>query len=736
VFYLRQRDWRFAVQGILLLVVTFSTWFGVWSWPGKTAWAAATDLVPLTLEQLQDRVKKPIQSDGLPVIDLRHFVIDLRSENSAFREQFYQLLQSQLQRPGTPIGLDLSYSQIQGDFQISQLGLRAPLYGDALSPIFTPAEQDQLKRDRRRLSRLITLSRLFLTNPNQEAITPIQISVYRGSLKLVQTRFFGVADFTNTFFLRSVEVQAAQFMQLADWSQTRFSQAVNFIGVIFKKEVRFRNSIFFAKGEFRQARFQGEATFQNVDFQANAEFNQAVFEQIANFQRVQWQGNADFAQVSWFDQAFFSKGSFNQGLFFTDAVFDKSAMFREARFNRPVNLRGASINEKADFGYAVFTKEAYLNVAGMRFDSDRAKLVGNPGEIGRVISVPTLQGNENLLRELVRNFRKQEQIPDANYIDYRRQQLHLQELRQQLFGVNINAASPQQLQVLGFTAVQANNIVKQRAERPFRTSAELLSLANVDIATYINVRDRLVAGEALFPPFSWLNRLSLAFRCLVLSQLLALSHYGTSFPVIFGVGLITIAYFAVIFWLCDRWRRIIPNPILPSFSETIAVAVSFVVLASSGLLAVFRNSEQPWATLISVTAISVPIPFVLLFILYKEGRYHPKMDSSYFMEEGTLRQFRILLGRLPIIPRYEMFRERYLPIILNRRWSWLNYFDFSLNNLLKFGFNDIRLRDEYVPGIITTLVWYQWGVGLLFIGQLLWTLSRTIPGLNLLIYFK
>jgi hypothetical protein len=74
--------------------------------------------------------------------------------------------------------------------------------------------------------------------------------------------------------------------------------------------------------------------------------------------------------------------------------------------------------------------------------------------------------------------------------------------------------------------------------------------------------------------------------------------------------------------------------------------------------------------------------------------------------------------------------------LLDRGWSWLNYFDFSLNNLFKFGFNDIRLRDEFVPGIVTALVWYQWSIGLLFIFQLLWTLSRTIPGLNLLIYFK
>jgi hypothetical protein len=62
--------------------------------------------------------------------------------------------------------------------------------------------------------------------------------------------------------------------------------------------------------------------------------------------------------------------------------------------------------------------------------------------------------------------------------------------------------------------------------------------------------------------------------------------------------------------------------------------------------------------------------------------------------------------------------------------------DFSLNNLLKFGFNDIRLRDEHLPGLINILAWYQWLLGILYIALLLWTLSRTIPGLNLLIYFK
>ena len=101
-----------------------------------------------------------------------------------------------------------------------------------------------------------------------------------------------------------------------------------------------------------------------------------------------------------------------------------------------------------------------------------------------------------------------------------------------------------------------------------------------------------------------------------------------------------------------------------------------------------------------------------------------------------MRQLRLLIGRLPVMPRFPLFRERYMPVLWSNRWNWLNYYDFSLNNLLKLGFNDIRLRDEHLPGIVTTLAWYQWVIGLLYLTLLLWTLSRTIPGLNLLIYLK
>jgi hypothetical protein len=135
-------------------------------------------------------------------------------------------------------------------------------------------------------------------------------------------------------------------------------------------------------------------------------------------------------------------------------------------------------------------------------------------------------------------------------------------------------------------------------------------------------------------------------------------------------------------------------------------------------------------------ATMLPIQPLLLLSIYWKGRYHDLLTTTYFVEDGTLRQLRFLIGRLPIIPDYPFFRERYIPIQCDRRWGWLIYFDFSLNNLLKFGFNDIRLRDKHVPGLVTTLVWYQWSIGMFYFALLLWTLSRTIPGLNLLIYFK
>ncbi|OLP19592.1 low-complexity protein [Leptolyngbya sp. 'hensonii'] len=704
--------------------------------PIQPAWAtiAQPALSPLTLEILQTRIKSPVQSDGIRTIDLQRFTIDLRPENGTFRDEFYRLLQNQLQRSNPPIGLDLSYSQILGEFTGSQLGLRTPLYGPAQLPVLTPTEQAQLQRDRRRLSQLSQLSRSLLTAPNLGAPAPasLQMSVFRGPLKLLQTRLSGPVNFANTFFLNRVEAQGATFTQEADWSQTRFSQLVSFAGATFGREVRFRNSIFFAKARFNQTQFQAGASFYGSEFQATAGFNQALFQQVANFSRTRWQGNADFAQVHWQEEVQFTKSKFEQALFLTEATIGRSMTFRETQFNAPINLRGAALLGQADFSDTGFARSAYLNVPGLKFDSNQSRLLGTPGQIGRLISVPTLQGNETLLRELVRNFRELEQITDANQVEYTTERILLRELGQKIVGTNINAASIRQLLQAGFTPLQAEGIVQRRIDRPFRSLTDLLAMDGIDLSTYVRVRDRVVPGEPLSPTGQLLSGL----QWIGLNLLLLLSLYGTSSWLVLGVGIVTIAFFGVMLWLVDRFRRLRPQPIVPRLDETLWVLSSFALLTLLGMTAIFRTADRPWWTVGCLSVVAIPIPLLLIGLIYQRGRYHDLMTVSYFVEEGSLRQLRLLIGRLPVIPRFPLFRERYLPILWDRRWNWLNYFDFSLNNLLKLGFNDLRVRDEHLPGLIATLVWYQWSLGILYISLLLWTLSRTIPGLNLLIYFR
>lgn len=679
---------------------------------------------PLTLELLQERLKSPIQSEGVRTIDLRELIINLRSENAEFRDQFYQLLQTQLNRSETPLGIDFSHSLIEGELIGSKLGLRTPLHGEALSPLLTPDEQQQLLRDPRRFSQP----------------TPIPtVTVFRGAIKLVQTRVLGTVNFANTFFLNRVEVNKAFFTQDSDWSETRWTRSVDFADAAFGRDANFSGSLFSTKATFARAQFRGVANFQGSTFEENAIFSHAQFAQLANFTRAvfgsansfavddstsdehssqmrsaesssaglrpaslrssHFQGFADFSHTNWRDRALFSKSRFLAPVCLTEASFEKSVAFRETQFNQWVNLRAVSLLEQVDFSNARFLEDAYLNVASLTFDSDQAKIIGDTGRIGRVLSVPILDGNEDVLRNLVRNFRSLQQIADANQLEYTTQRLRLRQLGRCLLGKDSQEKEP-----------EASSINLTASPRP-----------------------TVIPFYSTPSPLGWVLE---ALSCVGLSLLLLLSRYGTSFWLVFGVGLVAIAYFGLLFWLVDRFRRRHPQPIVPTVFETPWMLGSYGVLTFAGVTAIFRTSDRPWLTLSCLGMVILPVPMLLLWRLYQQGRYHDLMDVSYFVEDGSLRQLRLLIGRLPVMPRFEMFRDRYMPILWDCRWNWLNYYDFSLNNLLKLGFNDIRLRDQHLPGIISTLVWYQWSLGILYIALLFWTLSRTIPGLNLLIYLK
>ncbi len=713
------------IVALVILLITLSI---------APAFAASSppDRILLTPELLQERLKLPIVQNGMQVLDLRRFIIDLQPENADFRDRFYRSVQTYLNRPGKPTHLDLSDSLIKGRFEGDRLGLRVPLYGDALSRLFTLPELEQLRRDRSRISQLKSLSNLLLDEKQINPDSNLQITVFRGQLKLVKTRFADTANFNNIFFLDRIDAQGSIFEKDSDWSETRFSQPISLTAAKFVNAARFRNSIFFNKARFAQSIFTGITIFQGSTFEDTTNFHQAQFQKIANFSRTKWQGNADFSQTNWQDQAQFFKAKFSQSLFLSESTFSSTVTFREAQFQKSVNLRGTSILGLADFSDVGFGRSVFLNISDLTFDSDKAKISGDPGHIGRALSIPTLQGNENLLRNLVRNFRTQEQISEANEIIYKMALLWQQELRHRLHGMNINTVSGDKLQKIGFSPAQVEAILRRREKQLFSTLNEILNLDEVDLATYVKVRDRLIVSD----PISLWIWVKIASDLLGLSVLLWLSGNGTNFWLVFGDGLLAIAYFSTLFWLVDRYRRRIPKPIVPTLAETLWMGGSYCLFNLLGLLAIFRTSPQPWLTLTCLFIVLVPIPLTLTIVLYWRGRYHDLMQVSYFVEDASMRQLRLTIGRLPTMPRYPFFRERYMPILGDRNWNWLNYYDLSLNNLFKFGFNDIRLRDEHLPGLITSLVWYQWTLGFLYITLLLWTLSRTIPGLNLLIYLK
>ncbi|NJM98391.1 MAG: pentapeptide repeat-containing protein [Phormidesmis sp. RL_2_1] len=487
--------------------------------------------------------------------------------------------------------------------------------------------------------------------------------------------------------------------------------------------------LFAGRARFDQALFGGSTDWQGARFYDNVRFAQADF-QRANFSRSHWQKPADFEQTAFRGPISFQKSRFEQALFLTEARFEAAVTFRRAQFQQPLSLRGAHILSQLDFGDARFASTATINVADLDFNASEAKILGSPGQIGRVFSVPTLESNETVLRNLVRNFRLLEQVGDANQVEYTTERLRLAHIQQQILGVNLNQAAPADLTALGLNSQQAMAVAARAATQPFVSRTDLLAMEDIDLATYLKVRDRVITQ-----PTNVLNRSGQLIRWLLLAGLLLLSHYGTNVGLIFSVGLIATTLFAFFFWILDRYRRRVPTPIVATRTEIVSMVIGGSSTLALALSILWQHSDRPLQTLAAVGVVVLPLPIGLMARIYQQGRYHDLMEHSYFVKNGALRQLQVLIARLPVIPQYPFYRDRYLPLPTDRKWNWLSYFDFSFNNWFKFGFSDIRLRDQAVPGLISTLVWYQWGLGTVYISLLLWTLSRTIPGLNLLLYF-
>ena len=614
----------------------------------------------LSLEILESKINNLVKQEGIDTIDLSNYIIDLTQKDSDFGIQFYQQIRNKLSRFGDAIALDLSNSIIQGDFNFSQLGIITSLAEGALSSLLNPVEQAQIRE-----------YYPLRTSPRQPTST---VNVFRGFLKLDRTIFTATANFSDSLFLQPVAATGVNFQQEVKFNNSIFGQVVDWSGTSFSSDVNFTRTHFFQPTKFNLAQFQGLTNFSHSTFEQLVEFDRATFFQVADFSRCVFWQPADFTKTIWYGRILFSKSKFLDSVIFTDATFEKNVAFRDIYLGSIIELQNVNLLNRIDLSNAFFTAATKVNVSGLAFDAAEAKIIGESGIIGNILAVDNYEGNETVLRNLVRNFRSLEQIADANQIEYQREKLKLQQL-----------------------------------------SDRLLKTIWQSIFSFSFISQIL----------SWLS----------LSLLLLLGDYGTNVELVFSVGLIAIAFFSLLFWFIDRYRPNISQPIIPTRYETICMLGSYLILTCLGITNIFATTDKPCLTLACLAIFLIPIPITLLLHLYWQGRYHKLLKITYFVEDGSFRQFRLLLGRLPIIPLFPFFRDRYQPILWDKRWNWLNYYDFSFNNILKFGFNDIRLRDEHLPGIIATLVWYQWCLGVLYIIFLLWTLSRTIPGLNLLIYF-
>ena len=618
---------------------------------------AQTERNYLTVEILEQKTHSLIQREGRDTIDLSNYIIDLSQADNELNREFYQQINYLIAHNNNPINIDFSNSVFQGNFQLNRLGISSFLGEGALSSLFTPLEQEKIQQ-------YYPIVKDF----NQKIPT---INVFRGSLYFDSSVFTGEVDASDSLFLQAIAANAVSFQRGINFARSVFSREVNFSNTNFIEGINFSKTHFFAQTKFNQINGQGILDFSNSQFENIAEFNKSIFNSVVDFSNSIFVDSINFDGAIFRDRLTFAEAKFFDSLVLVNSTLEKTITLRDIYLKSLINLQNAHLFNKVDLSNALFTPYSRIDVSGLAFDSIEAKITGQPGVIGRLIKVSQLSGNEVVLRNLIRNFRNLEQITDANYIEYRQQQL-----REKQIG------------------------------------------------------DRLAKWQVF--TFAWLGLIP---QWLGLNLLLLLGDYGTNINSIFSIGIITIAFFSLLFWLLDRYRPNISDPVVPTRYETTAMVASCVALTLFSIINIFIATNQPWFTLVAIALVLIPIPIAMVSFIYRRGRYHPQLDTSYFVENGQYREFRLLLGRLPIIPRFPFFRDRFMPILWEKRWNWLNYYDFSLNNIFKLGFNDIRLRDRHLPGLISTLVWYQWCLGVLYIILLLWTLSRTIPGLNLLIYF-
>lgn len=172
--------------------------------------------------------------------------------------------------------------------------------------------------------------------------------------KFSSAKFYGAANFTDTFFTQNTKFDNAQFIQGANFSNAGFFQNADFNNVVFTQDANFNITTFRQKANFSGTAFKQKANFYNAGFTKETNFDKATFSQNANFDITTFIQKANFSGATFKQDANFFWVTFSQDAKFDNTIFTQNANFDNSTFSQNAKFNGATFTQNAKFNEANF----------------------------------------------------------------------------------------------------------------------------------------------------------------------------------------------------------------------------------------------------------------------------------------------------------------------------------------------------------------------------------------------
>lgn len=232
---------------------------------------------------------------------------------------------------------------------LSQIMAGQPVHYDGIN---ITGDLDLSTLPESRIPATIALVNCTIPDASFEGITFDQDALFWGSS-------FGNASFKKATFLGRVDFVNASFRPV-DFAGCTFHQPALFDGVLFEKDVSFVDASFGLDAFFNNARFLGRADFNYSDFDSYSYFAAAEFSEDAFFSDVDLSAASDFSAATFSGEANFIRSRLSEP-YFGDVLFAGPAQFGLARFSGLSSFGGALFADEAGFGLARFSDAAYFS---------------------------------------------------------------------------------------------------------------------------------------------------------------------------------------------------------------------------------------------------------------------------------------------------------------------------------------------------------------------------------------